>query len=177
MTTDTQDPATLSDAPLGEVTVTGEAMQVVFHRRYRKPVAKVWAALTTPERLADWLAEAQIEFKPGGAIQLNWNKGAHTMTGRVVAYDPPHVFAWSWPIDGRETVVRFELQADGDGTLLTLTHSGVAAHGGPGPSVRAGWHAHLEGLPDAIEGRATPWSTKTARQTALGARYPAIASV
>jgi uncharacterized protein YndB with AHSA1/START domain len=175
MTTDTQDPATLSDASMGEVTVTGEAMQVVFHRRYRKPVAKVWAALTTPERLADWLAEAEIELKPGGAVRLNWNKGAHTMTGRVIAYEPPHVLAWSWPIDGRETVVRFELRADGEGTLLTLTHAGIGPQSAAGASVRTGWHAHLEGLPDAIEGRATPWSTKVARQTALQERYPAIA--
>jgi uncharacterized protein YndB with AHSA1/START domain len=174
MTIDIQDSVTLSDAPLGEVTVAGDDVQVVFHRRYRKPVAKVWAALTTPERLADWLAEAEIELKPGGAIRLNWNKGAHTMTGRVTAYDPPHTLAWSWPIDGRDTAVRFELQADGDGCLLTLTHSGIGLHSGAGASVRSGWHAHLEGLPEAIEGHATPWAVKTARQTALGKLYPAI---
>jgi uncharacterized protein YndB with AHSA1/START domain len=174
MNTDTQDPATLSDAPLGDVTVSGETMQVVFHRRYRKPVAKVWAALTTPERLADWLAEAEIELKPGGVIRLNWNKGMHGMTGLVTACDPPHVLAWTWPIDGRETTVRFELQADGEGCLLTLTHSGIDWRNGSGSGVRAGWHAHLEGLAEAAEGRATPWAVKTARQTALQPRYPAL---
>ena len=66
---------TLSDASLGEVTTTADALQVVFHRHYKKPIEKVWAAVTTPERLADWLAEAEIEMKVGGRIRLNWNKG------------------------------------------------------------------------------------------------------
>ena len=43
---------------------------MVFHRHYAKPIEKVWAALTTPERLADWLADAEIELRLGGRIQL-----------------------------------------------------------------------------------------------------------
>jgi hypothetical protein len=53
-----------------------------------------------------------------------------------------------------------------------LTHSGLSPRDGDGAGVRAGWHAHLEGLPDAIEGRRTPWATKTAREDALEKRYP-----
>ena len=93
------------------------------------------------------------------------------MEDHVIAWEPPHTFAWSWPLDDRETIVRFELQADGDGCLLTLTHSGLARNGN-GSGVRAGWHAHLDGLPAAIDGRATPWETKTAREDALDAQYP-----
>ena len=159
---------------LGEVTVADDALQVVFHRRYAKPIEKVWAAVTTPERLADWLAVAEIEPRPGGVIRLNWNNGAHTMEGRVTAYEAPHIFAWTWLLDGRETQVCFKLQADGDGCLLTLTHSGLSPRKGSGAGVRAGWHAHMEGIPEAIEGRATPWATKTAREAALSAHYPAL---
>lgn len=159
---------------LGEVTVADDALQVVFHRRYKKPIEKVWAAVTTPERLADWLAVAEIEPRAGGAIRLNWNNGQHTMEGRVTAYEPPHIFAWTWTLDGRETHVCFKLEADGDGCLLTLTHSGLSPRAGSGGGVRAGWHAHLGGIPEALEGRATPWATKTARETALAARYPAL---
>ena len=43
----------------------GDALQLVFHRRYNKSVEKVWAALTTPERLADWFATAEVEMKVG----------------------------------------------------------------------------------------------------------------
>jgi uncharacterized protein YndB with AHSA1/START domain len=164
---------TLSAVPLGEVTATEDALQVVFHRHYRKPIDKVWGAVTTPERLADWLAEAKIEMWVGGRIRLTWNK-SNTMEGRVVALDAPNTFAWTWTLDERETVVRFDLKADGDGCWLTLTHSGLSPKAGRGAGVRAGWHAHLEGIPDALEGRATPWSTKTAREAALGEAYPKL---
>ena len=171
MSLTTQD--VLSNAPLGEVTATDDALQVVFHRHYAKPIEKVWAAITTPERLADWLAEAEIEMKVGGKVQLTWNK-VHQMEGRVVALDPPNTFAWTWNLDERETVVRFDLKADGDGCWLTLTHSGLSPKDGRGSGVRTGWHAHLEGIPDAIEGRATPWSVKTAREAALTGAYPKL---
>ncbi|MDB5451655.1 MAG: Activator of Hsp90 ATPase 1 family protein [Caulobacteraceae bacterium] len=162
---------TLSDAPLGDVTVTADELQVVFHRRYRKPIGKVWAAIATPERLAAWLAVAEIEMKVGGVIRLDWF-GHNKMEGKVVALDPPHTIAWTWPLAGRDSVVRFDLAADGDGCLLTLTHSGVSITGGAG--VRAGWHSHLEGIPDAMEGRATSWETIISRRDALTPRYPAL---
>jgi uncharacterized protein YndB with AHSA1/START domain len=163
----------LSEAKLGEVTVADNNLQVVFHRRYNKPIAKVWAALTTPERLADWLALSDIEMKVGGAVRLDWH-GHNKMEGRVVALDPPHTFAWTWPTGGRETVVRFDLEADGDGCKLTLTHSGLNPAPGMGSGVRAGWHSHLEGLPDAMEGRATSWETIIARRDAMQPSYPPL---
>jgi uncharacterized protein YndB with AHSA1/START domain len=171
MKTDTRED--LNQEALGEVTVADDALQVVFHRRYAKPIEEVWAAVTTPARLADWLAVAEVELKPGGTIRLSWNN-QHRMEGRVTACEPPHVFAWSWLIDGRETHVRFELQSDQDHCLLTLTHSGLSPRHGSGAGVRAGWHAHLDGLPDAMEGRSTPWATKTAREAALSQQYPAL---
>lgn len=164
----------VSEDALGEVTVADDALRVVFHRHYANPIEKVWAAVTAPERLADWLAAAEVELKPGGTIRLTWNN-QYSMEGRITACDPPHVFAWTWLIDDRETLVRFELRSDQDGCLLTLTHSGLGPRGS-GAGVRAGWHAHLEGLPDAIEGRATTWATKTARETALSQHYPALAA-
>jgi uncharacterized protein YndB with AHSA1/START domain len=171
MTTDTQ--TLLSDAPLGQVTIANNDLQVVFNRRYAKPVAKVWAAITTPERLADWLAVADIEMKVGGVIVLDWF-GHNRMEGRVVALDPPHTFAWTWTLDERETLVRFDLEAQGDGCLLTLTHSGLSATPGRGGGVRAGWHAHLEGIPAALEGQATAWNTIIARRDAVSASYPPL---
>jgi uncharacterized protein YndB with AHSA1/START domain len=165
--------ADISDAALGEVTIADDALQVVFHRRYPKPIEKVWAAITTPERLADWLAVAEVQMKPNGTLRMTWN-GQFSMEGRVTACEPPRLFAWTWPLDGRETEVRFELQPDEGGCLLTLTHSGLSPRKGSGGGVRAGWHAHLEGLPEAMEGRPTPWATKVAREAALSERYPAL---
>jgi uncharacterized protein YndB with AHSA1/START domain len=161
------------DAP-GQVTATDDALQVVFHRHYARPIEKVWAAITTPERLADWLADAEIELRPGGRIHFNWNNGAHTMEGRVLVCDAPTAFSYTWTMDGRETVVRFDLKADGQGCWLTLTHSNLSPRAGQGAGVRPGWHAHLQGLGDAIDGRKTLWATKTARQEAVSSLYPPL---
>ena len=66
--TTTSAPDLLSDAPLGEVTTTGDSRQIVFHRRYRQSVEKVWAALTVPERLADWFATAEVDLREWGCV-------------------------------------------------------------------------------------------------------------
>ncbi|MBS0360057.1 MAG: SRPBCC family protein [Proteobacteria bacterium] len=170
----------LSDAPNGVVTTHGDARQIVFHRRYRQPVEKVWAALTVPERLADWLAEAQVDLRVGGAIRMNWNKGAHQAGMTITVCDPPHALAWIWTIGERDTLVRFDLAPisdnGGEGCALTVTHSGLSLDGARDGGVRAGWHAHLEAIPDAIEGRATPWATKVARENALADRYPPLST-
>ncbi len=85
----------LSDAPLGEVTVAGDALQIVFHRHLRAPVGKVWAALTTPERLADWFADAVVDLRVGGTISLGWN-GQYKTNVRITVCDPPRSLAWVW---------------------------------------------------------------------------------
>jgi uncharacterized protein YndB with AHSA1/START domain len=162
------------DADLGRVTVANDDLRVVFRRRYAKPIEKVWAAVTMPERLADWLAEAEIEPRVGGIVRFTWASANHSMEGKVVAYDPPRTFAWTWPLDGRDTVVSFDLAADGDGCWLTLTHAGLSPTGKDGGGVRAGWHSHLEGVADAIEGRATAWATVVAREKAISPSYPKL---
>ncbi|HEY8003597.1 MAG TPA: SRPBCC family protein [Phenylobacterium sp.] len=165
----------LSDAPLGEVTVHGDARQLVFRRRYDKPIEKVWAALTTPERLADWFATAEVDLRVGGIIRLSWN-GVHKADVTITVCEPPRVLAWRWTIGERDTLVRFDLAPDGGGCALTVTHSGLSLDGARDGGVRAGWHAHLEALPDAMEGRATRWAVKEAREAALATAYPRLSA-
>jgi uncharacterized protein YndB with AHSA1/START domain len=166
----TADHPLLSDAPPGEVSQTDGSLRVVFHRRYRFPVEKVWAALTTPERLADWFAEAEVDLRVGGGIRLHFStKGPTDM--KITVCEAPRALAWVWTLGGQDTLVRFDLAPDAGGCQLTLTHSNVPRASG---GVRAGWHAHLEAIPDAIEGRATAWEVKTAREAALGGVYPAL---
>lgn len=123
-----------------------------FERRYRQPVERVWRAITDPAEMAAWFpSNVEGERAPGAELvfvdddQRNaaLEAGEPTraegpyFTGRVVAYDPPQVFAFTW---GGE-LLRFELLADGDGTRLVFTHllshPSVAARNG------AGWHMCL----------------------------------
>ena len=160
----------LSDAPLGDVTRTGDTLEVVFDRHYRAPIEKLWAALTIPERLADWFGEAEVDLRTGGSIRMSWNGSKHTEM-QITVCEPPRSLAWVWSIAGKPTLVRFDLASEPGGSSLTLTHSGVPA---AGEGVRAGWHAHLEAIPAAIAGRATSWDTKVAREKALAGSYPKL---
>ena len=160
----------LRDAPKGDVTVKDDRMQVVFRRRYTKPVAKVWAALTTPERLEDWFGAAKIDLRVGGTLHLTFGAGKSAEFS-ITRVEAPHVLGWSWMIDGLNTSVLFELAPEGEGCRLTLTHSGLSGRNGRGAGVRAGWHAHLEGLADSLDGRTTPWAVKEQRETAVAPLY------
>jgi len=163
----------LRNAPKGEVTVKDDRLQVVFRRRYRKPVAKVWAALTIPERLEDWFGAAKIDLRVGGTLHITSANGKSSEFS-ITRLDAPNVLGWSWMIDGLKTSVLFELVPDGDGCQLTLTHSGLSARSGRGAGVRAGWHAILEGLEDSLDGWATPWAIKEQRETAAAPLYPPL---
>jgi uncharacterized protein YndB with AHSA1/START domain len=88
-------------------------------RRYDASPAEVWAALTEPGSVARWLAPAvALELVPGGAFAL-----AIGVDGRVREVEPARVLELDWSFgDEDPSIVRFELAADGDGTLLTLDH-------------------------------------------------------
>jgi uncharacterized protein YndB with AHSA1/START domain len=155
----------ISDS-LGEIRPTGDSYELVFERRLKRPVEKVWAALTVPERIADWLAKAEIDLRVGGRIALHWETHDYRMAGVITELDPPRLIAWTWPSpEHPDSVVRWELEPDGpdgqDGCRLTLTQSHLRR-----PvllNVAAGWHTHMEGLA-AADGVATPWRAERERE-------------
>lgn len=156
-----------ADDAIGTVRRTGETVEIVFRRRLVQPLPKVWAAVTTPERISDWFAETSIE---GDRIRIRFPAPHGPVEGRIVLNDPMRVFAWTWPnADGSESIVRFDLVPDGEGCVLTLTQSGLRRSEGPGAA--AGWHAHLAGLGAAADGIATPWSRVLERESAVRTLY------
>lgn len=160
------------DQDLGEVTRVGDTVTIVFHRRLAKPVEKVWAAITVPERLADWFCEVEIEaLRAGASISLYFREPDVRATGKISLYEPMRTMAWTWPhpSTGGESVVRFDLEPDGEGCRLTLTESGLDIREGAGNA--AGWHAHLEALEDAAESVATSWATLLEREARVNAIY------
>jgi len=96
------------------------------------PPAKVWAALTTAEGLGSWFGnKATIDLRPGGSASMTWDHGL-TAEMRVERVEEPTVFAFTWHIyglpddDPRRTYVEFTLEAEGEGTRLTVVESGFA---------------------------------------------------
>jgi uncharacterized protein YndB with AHSA1/START domain len=142
----------------GTVEHRGGRTVLRYERRLRHPVARVWAAITEPARLREWLADADVELAEGGAAQLRWlntdDEGNRAVAdGTVSALDPPRLLELDTEPHG---VLRWELREAGGGTALTFTVSVPVPNAGV-ELARAGWHIHLEHLADALDGRPVDW--------------------
>lgn len=119
---------------------------------------RVFKALTQKEELEKWFVqEAVIDLKPGGVIQTNWAPGMGEH-GKVKEVKPPHLFSFTWEgqFSPSPTTLTFALTKEKDGTLLTLTHSGIGTGAGWEAYTNMdqedkGWEAHLKDLTSWIE--------------------------
>jgi len=141
------DPAYLTARfTLGAGTVTAE-----FRLTLDNPLHEVWAALTEPGWLAQWLAPGEIELRPGGAARVDFGESGGTIESRVTAFEPQRLLEYSWSTPGEpERPLRWWLEPIGPTTLLTLSLT-VPADEDAGRAA-AGWAAHLEMLQTALIG-------------------------
>jgi uncharacterized protein YndB with AHSA1/START domain len=161
--------AELINDDLGRVIARGDGLyDIVLERRLKKSVEKVWAAITIPERIACWFAEVELEPRVGGRYKLYFLQNDYGVDGEITAFEPLRLLAHTWPTaqDRPASIVRYELEPDGEGCRLTLTQAGLDK-----ASLVAlpGWHAFLEALPGAAEGVHTEWTWD--REKAIGERY------
>jgi len=140
------DLGTFTETPDGRVTLR-------YERWFPRPIETVWAALTQPERLADWLGPCEVEPRVGGRFNVFVDgDGRMRVTGRVLAWEPPGLlsFTWRWA-DAPESVVRWELHSQGpQATRLIFTHEGLVK-----PRINLvlpGWHVYLERLGEVMRG-------------------------
>jgi uncharacterized protein YndB with AHSA1/START domain len=146
-----------------------------FERLLRHPIERVWAALTEPEELKGWLAEAEIELVEGGSISLTWqnvitpeqvekydikgfeDKGPEErtpVTGKITRLEPPRLLEYETDTFG---LMRWELREHADGCMLWFS-STLEAPEGMLSQMLAGWHQHLDGLDDALAGHPVDWT-------------------
>ncbi|HEX2027692.1 MAG TPA: SRPBCC family protein [Nitriliruptorales bacterium] len=129
-----------------------------FTRRLPHPPQAVWRALTEPDDLAAWFpASIQGAWQPGATLRFTFRDPdeaaevlgvdeAPVLDGRVIAYEPYTRLEYTW----EEDTLRFDLEPDGDGTILRLTVTfdeiGRAARDA------AGWHECLDLLAHRLAG-------------------------
>jgi uncharacterized protein YndB with AHSA1/START domain len=92
----------------GTLVVAGEIAVIAFERRLGHPVEAVWAALTEPEELAAWLGPGKLEPREGGQVSIytgpkDRSDRPRTISGRVLAWDPPRVLEHEWLQPGLDT--------------------------------------------------------------------------
>lgn len=119
----------------------GATLHVV--RRFAVSPAKVWAACTQPELLMHWFAPGpfrdctvEADARVGGRFffRMAGEPGTFAAEGVYREVDEPRrlVLTWTWtegppdqPPDGVTSLVTFDIEPDGDGARLTLTHAGL----------------------------------------------------
>ena len=111
------------------------------------PPEKVWAALTDPAAISEWLM-ATADFEPRIGASFRMKTGSLAADGwvraEVLELDRPRRMVWAWSVDAAgPTTVTFELTPVGEGTLLRLTHVGDIdpAIGG---LLEEGWPTRIE---------------------------------
>jgi len=108
----------------------------------------VFSYLIDPAKFVLWMGiGAQLYPRRGGSYRIDVD-GEHFATGEYIEVDPPRRLVFSWGWEGKSDVapgltsVEIELEADGQGTILRLRHSGLpneterASHG-------AGWTLYM----------------------------------
>ena len=145
---------------LGSISADAGASTLRFERRLAHAPVLVWAALTEPDRLAEWLAAAVVEPGAGGSIELDFGEGGKER-GRITVWDPPRALAYEWAFTGEvPSHVSWRLTAvdEGRATVLTLEHTRLARE--VAPDYGAGWHAHLDQLAAHLDGGTADWSSR-----------------
>lgn len=158
----------------GRLTIEGDRAMLTFERRLSFPIEAVWAAITDPEHRNQWIGQTTIDAREGGVIEMMPDGPPappehKQMTGRIRVWDPPHVFEHEWRQRIIEdSVVRYELSADGDGTLLRFTHRGLGIRNAEG--FRPGTHAYLDRLEAHLAGVSLPDWAQRYREVAESAK-------
>jgi uncharacterized protein YndB with AHSA1/START domain len=126
--------------------------------RIAAPPEVVFPYFTDPVRMVQWMGvAAMLDPRPGGAFRVEAN-GRDVVLGEYLAVEPPRRVVFTWGFDGTERVLRagatqveVTLEADGEGTLLTLLHHGLA-EGDTRAAHEQGWNHYLARLAPAAAG-------------------------
>ena len=134
-----------------------EALVVRRETHIAAPRASVFAFLTDPDKIVQWMGtEATTEVHPGGMYLLK-GVGSATARGTFREVVPVHRLAYSFGWEGNEEVspgsslIEIDLIEQDGGTLLRMTHSGLpnattqASHG-------KGWAHYLGRLTEVAAG-------------------------
>jgi uncharacterized protein YndB with AHSA1/START domain len=138
---------------------------VAFDRPIDRSAETVWAALTDPKILANWLGDVEVDLRVGGAFIIRFRRMTVVMTGTITALESGRLIEYSWRENYGmpESAVRWEILPANTGCRLKLIHSfppecvlnEIVGFAG-------GWHAFLDAIPVAADGVFVPYADEKA---------------
>jgi len=146
--------------------VTADQDAIVGEIHVAAPPARVFQALTDARQLKRWFSDPscpvklwEMDARLGGNYRYATEKGTVVVNnvsefechGEILEFDPPRLltYTWfgNWHDDAKQrTVVRWELTSKGGGTLVKVTHSGLASLPIARRDYSGGWVGVLEML-------------------------------
>src|SRR5471032_2498418 len=110
---------------------------------------EVFPYLVDPDLIVAWIGtSADLNPQPGGVFSLDFT--TTSARGTYVSVEPPDRVVFTWGIPGNDALppgsstVEILLKADGDETIVELTHRDLPPD--MRPSHREGWEECLEAL-------------------------------
>jgi uncharacterized protein YndB with AHSA1/START domain len=135
------------------------------------PPERVFKAISDEREQRIWwdkkdgnLRSWEMDARKGGQWRFSTNKTSMNIngvsqfecSGEILEFDPPRVLAYTWIANwhsdkSRKTVVRWELTPKDGGTLVKVTHSGLAQENVARKDYQGGWPGVVELLKNYIE--------------------------
>jgi uncharacterized protein YndB with AHSA1/START domain len=106
---------------------------IVVARCLEASVDRVWRAITDPQQMPRWFFEQMRDFRPERGFETRFTVFAegkdYVHHWRVTEVEPKRriVYDWLYPGFAGASLVSWDLAEVGDGTRLTLTHTGTAS--------------------------------------------------
>jgi len=156
---------------MSSTVVTPNLDALVTEIRIAAPPERIFQALIDPREVKQWwtsencqIESFALEPRQGGRwrydtkqCELNVNGVIKFhCDGEVLEYDPPRVLAYTWIANWHDrpaqpTVARWELAASKGGTLVRVTHSGLAELPVARKDYAGGWPGVLDQLKKFVE--------------------------
>ena len=135
-----------------------------FNRRFEAPQERLWYAISDCQGALLWLNPIdKLELSVGGAFAIRTydeNNPSAWTSGIVTEVEPLKTLEYTWnqgPYSGgpaMQSKVRYELEPDSEGTMLTITHTLYDTAGDKYVvTFLANWHMHLDALAQVMAGK------------------------
>ena len=121
-------------------------------RSIQAPAAQIYTAFTNKDWLCNWFCDdAHVAAKVGGHLLLLWPPD-YRASGEYTILEPDAKIAFTWRGTGEkiDSPVTISINAQGNTTHITLTHSGLAADADLAIYQKE-WEAGLDNLKSVLE--------------------------
>jgi uncharacterized protein YndB with AHSA1/START domain len=167
---------------VSKVTIGTTQDEIIGEVEIKAPIERVFAALSSRDQLIRWFTDPgcptevwEFEARAGGRwrfVTADGGKPVNGVTqfeaeGEIIEIEPPHRLIYSWAANwhqdpARKTIVRWDLTSTPEGTIVKVTHSGLAGDSVAHQDYSGGWIGVLESL--------RTFSEDTAREPGLVSR-------